>query len=216
MTTTASRKPVRAEDQILMARMENLIRQKLSDLGQLPAEKKKKLAALPDDELWFQLYREASVQAAINEPTAEKLEQEEYAENRQAFIKSLNVYGGVHKSSVVTDILQLSTPTVHKKGDKGELIVLEWGNDKLYPVFQFSVDEESSDKGMLRGVPELLACFCNYLSAVRKCNFFTRKIELPITGEKTSVLTVLRRGATDSEMKHFRILAENFGTQNTI
>lgn len=216
MTNTVSRQHVRTEDQILIARMENLLRQKIDELEPLSADRKKNLAALPDDELWIQVYREAAVQKAINTPTAQKTEQEEYAENRVLFIKELNHYGGVHKSSVVTDILQLTTPTVHKKGEKGELIVLEWGNDKLYPAFQFSVDEKRSEKGMLKGLPMLLSHLTHPLSAVRKCNFFTRQTELPGTGETISALAVLQRGATEDEMQHFITLADNFGTQNAI
>ncbi|HHZ8355211.1 TPA: hypothetical protein ACWMJN_003862 [Morganella morganii] len=216
MTNTVSRRHVRTEDQILIARMENLLRQKIDDLEPLSADRKKNLVALPDDELWIQVYREAAVQKAINTPTPQKTEQEEYAENRMLFIRELNRYGGVHKSSVVTGILQLTTPTVHKKGEKGELIVLEWGNDKLYPAFQFSVDEKLSEKGMLKGVPLLLSHLTHPLSPVRKCNFFTRLTDLPGSGERISALAVLQRGATGDEMQHLITLADNFGTQNAM
>jgi hypothetical protein len=39
---------------------------------------------------------------------------------------------------------------------------------------------------------------------------------MPGSGEKISVLDILRRGATDEEMAHLRILAANFGTQNAV
>lgn len=207
----------RTEDQLLTARLDNLLHTIYSGTPHIPAEKKQKLVTLPDREFLAELLREVNMQAILNTKSREQMEQEEYAENRLAFLDVLRKdYGGIHKSTAVKDILQISIPTVNKKGEKGELIALASGAENLYPVFQFSTDEKLSEKGMLKGVPALLAAFRQPLSAVRKCNFFTRAIELPGSGEKTSVLAVLRRGATPEEMKHFLILAENFGTQNAV
>ena len=132
------------------------------------------------------------------------------------FLKSLEKYGGVHKSTAVKNILGLSIPTVHKYSKQNKLIVLDWGAEKLYPVFQFSVDEKNSENGMLKGLPELLISINHKVSNVRKCNFFTRQVEMPGCGEKASALDILRRGATEEEMAYLHILAKNFGTQNAV
>ncbi|MFJ3358459.1 hypothetical protein [Serratia liquefaciens] len=61
-----------------------------------------------------------------------------------------------------------------------------------------------------------MACITHNVSKLRKCNVFTRQGEMPGSGEKISALDILRRGATDEEMAHLGILAENVGTQNAV
>jgi hypothetical protein len=69
---------------------------------------------------------------------------------------------------------------------------------------------------MLRGIPELLSLISHNVSSVRKCNFFTKRIEIPGHDEKTSALEILRRGATEEEMDHLRTRAKNFGTNHAL
>lgn len=208
--------PARAETLLLLKRIDNIKQSILAFLSQLPAEEQLSLLTLSDDEFWAEAHHKARIEQIVNLRSAAKTEQEEFAENRVAFMDSLQKYGGVHKTSTVEKIIHVRTPTVIKYGEKNKLIVLNWGAENLYPVFQFSITEHLSEKGMLRGVPALLAAMRPDVSAVRKCNFFTRKIELPGTGEKTSVLAVLQRGASQEEMAWFLVLADNFGTQNAV
>ncbi len=224
MTTMNMTKPARAprlnpehvEKALIQSRIDNVGRKFVAALDAVDEKKLLSLLTLSDDEFWSEIKLMALTQSLINNVSEEKEEQEDYAEARIAFLKSLDKYGGVHKSTAVKKILGVSTPTVHKYGDNNKLIVLDWGMEKLYPVFQFSVDEKKSENGMLKGVPELLSCITHKVSNVRKCNFFTRKVEMPVSGEKISALDILRRGATEGEMAHLRILAANFGTQNAV
>lgn len=205
--------PEHVEKALLQSRIDNIGKKFVATLDE---SESRYLLTLPDDELWSEIKTMALTQSLINNLSKEKEEQEDYAEARLAFLKSLEKYGGVHKSTAVKKILGVSVPTVHKYSKQNKLIVLDWGAEKLYPVFQFSVDEKNSENGMLKGVPELLACLTHNVSNLRKCNFFTRQVEMPGCSEKISALDILRRGATDEEMTYLRILAENFGTQNSV
>ena len=71
-------------------------------------------------------------------------------------------------------LLSVTTPTVIKYAKTNKLIVINWGAENLFPVFQFSTHEKNSEKGMLKGVPELLALITHKVSAVRKCNFYQK------------------------------------------
>lgn len=216
MTTTISKKSSQQENNLLKARLDNVANRFLSALGNLPTDKRLELLTLTDDVLWTQVQLQASTQELIGKKSIEKREQEEFAQSRLTFLASLDKFDGIHKTSTVAKILNISVPTVIKKGEDGKLIVINWGVENLYPVFQFSVNQAVSEKGMLAGVPELLSCFKSTLSAVRKCNFFTRQVEYPLSDEKISILQVLRRGATAAELEYFKILAQNFGTQNAL
>lgn len=208
--------PEHTTQSLLQSRIDNVGKKFVDGIHDLEEHQLLSLLTLPDDEFWSELKVLALTQSLINSSSVEKDEQTEYAEARLAFLKSLEKFGGVHKSSAVKTLLGLSVPTVHKYGKQNKLIVLDWGAEKLYPVFQFSVDTENSENGMLKGIPELLSRITHNVSSVRKCNFFTRKIEMPGSGEEVRALDILRRGATDKEMAHLCILAENFGTQNAV
>jgi hypothetical protein len=204
------------ENQLLLARIHNVGYKFVEALQELPREQLMNMLTLQDEEFWAELRKQVQLLTLINACTPEKQEQEERAEARQLFLKSLEKSGGVHKSSAVIKILNTTVPTLIKKGNRGEVIFIKWGAENLYPVFQFCAREKNSEGGMLAGIPELLTLIKHQTSAVRKCQFFTREVEIPGTETKVSIVEALRRGATSEEMAYFRILAENFGTNHTM
>lgn len=199
---------------LIQERLQNIGKKFIKTIDSLPEQNLQTLLTLSDEDLWSKIKAEALMQRLINNKTPEKTEQEEYAEAREAFLKKLGKYGGVHKSSTVMKLLSVTAPTVIKYGKTNRLIVINWGAENLFPVFQFSTHEGNSEKGMLKGIPELLSLITHNVSAVRKCNFFTKKIEIPEEKEKTSILNVLQKGSSEEQMKYFRLLAQNFGTNN--
>jgi hypothetical protein len=199
---------------LIQERLQNLSKKFVKTIDCLPEDDLQSLLTLSDEDFWSKIKAQALTQRLIDSNTSEKTEQEEYAEARQAFLTNLKKYGGVHKSSTVMKLLSVTAPTVIKYGKTNKLIVINWGADNLFPVFQFSTNEKNSEKGMLKGVPELLALITHNVSAVRKCNFFTRKIEMPGEKEEVSILETLQKGSTEEQMKYFRLLAKNFGTNN--
>lgn len=204
------------ESQLLMARIQNVGAKFVSALSELPQDKLIEMLTLQDEAFWSELKNQAQFHQLVNAVTPEKQAQEELAESRALFLRSLEKFGGVHKSTAVIKILATTPPTLHKKGNDGKVIQIRWGAENLYPAFQFFTREKNSEGGMLAGVPELLSLLKHKLSAIRKCHFFTREVEIPGTGTRTTVIEALRRGATPEEMAHFRILADNFGTNHTM
>lgn len=204
------------ENQLLLARIHNVGYKFVETLQELPREQLMNMLTLQDEEFWAELRKQVQLLTLINACTPEKQEQEDRAEARQLFLKSLEKSGGVHKSSAVIKILNTTVPTLIKKGNRGEVIFIKWGAENLYPVFQFCAREKNSEGGMLAGIPELLTLIKHQTSAVRKCQFFTREVEIPGTETKVSIVEALRRGATSEEMAYFKILAENFGTNHTM
>lgn len=204
------------EIQLLLARIHNVGTKFVEALQELPREQLMDMLTLQDEEFWAELKKRAQLMTLINARTPEKQEQEDRAEARELFLKSLEKSGGVHKSSAVIKILSTTVPTLIKKGNRGEVIFIKWGAENLYPVFQFCTREKNSEGGMLAGIPELLSLMKHQTSAVRKCQFFTREVEIPGTETKVSIVEALRRGASPEEIAHFRILAENFGTNHTM
>lgn len=204
------------ESHLLLARIQNVGAKYIEALHHLPQEQLMEMLTLKDEEFWTELKTQAQLQQAINVTTPEKQEQEDFAEARMRFMETLKRYGGVHKSTKVAEILGTSVPTVHKYGKNKKIIELDWGKERLYPVFQFSVKEDHNENGMLKGVPELLSKITHNVSEVRICNFFTRKNEMPVSGEIVSAIDILRRGATPQEIAHLSLLAENFGTNHTM
>nr|WP_318379127.1 hypothetical protein [uncultured Enterobacter sp.] len=204
------------EIQLLLSRIKNVGTKFVEALDELPHDQLLGLLTLQDEEFWLELKKQAQLQTLINARTPEKQAQEDRAEARALFLKSLEKSGGVHKSTAVIKILSTTVPTLIKKGNRGEVIFIKWGAENLYPVFQFCTREKNSEGGMLAGIPELLSLMKHHTSVVRKCQFFTREVELPGTEISVSIVEALRRGATPEEMAHFRILAENFGTNHTM
>lgn len=204
------------ETQLLLARIQNVGAKFIEALYELPHDQLMEMLTLEDEAFWTELKNQAQLQQAINVRTHEKQEQEDFAEARMRFMDTLKKYGGVHKSTKVAEILGASVPTVHKYGRNGKIIELDWGKERLYPVFQFSVKEDTNENGMLKGIPELLSKITHNVSEIRKCNFFTRKNEMPVSGEMISAIDILRRGASSEEMAHLSRLAENFGTNHTM
>ncbi|EJG2388747.1 hypothetical protein AM391_RS22670 [Kluyvera ascorbata] len=204
------------ETQLLLARIQNVGSKFVEALHELPQEQLMEMLTLQDEEFWAELKIQAQLQTLINARTPEKQAQEDRAEARALFLKSLEKSGGVHKSTAVIKVLSTTVPTLIKKGSRGEVIFIKWGAENLYPVFQFCTREKNSEGGMLAGIPELLSLMKHQTSAVRKCQFFTREVEIPETDNKVSIVEALRRGATPEEMAHFRTLAENFGTNHTM
>ena len=204
------------ETQLLLARIQNVGTKFVEAFHELPQEQLMEMLTLQDEEFWAELKKQAQLQTLINARTPEKQAQEDRAEARALFLKSLEKSGGVHKSTAVIKILSTTVPTLIKKGNRGEVIFIKWGAENLYPVFQFCTREKNSEGGMLAGIPELLSLMKHQTSAVRKCQFFTREVEIPEAETSVSIVEALRRGATPEEFAHFRILAENFGTNHTM
>ncbi|WP_039877938.1 hypothetical protein [Photorhabdus temperata] len=206
------------QSELIKARVTNLADHFIDVLRRKDPDSIPLLLTLPDDEFWAEIKGRANYIEIVETATLEKKKHEEFIESRNAFLACLGEFGGVYKSSKVADILGVTRPTVNKYGENHKLIVLNWGVENLYPVFQFSVNKKTSDKGYLKGVPEILANI-GKISDVRKCHFFIHKIntfDLDMSiNESTTVLDILRNGASNSEIAQLVRLAQIFGSSGT-
>ncbi|MCT8351429.1 hypothetical protein [Photorhabdus kayaii] len=207
------------QSELVKARIINLADHFINVLKNKDSESISQLLTLSDDEFWTEVKARANYIEIVANITPEKKEHEEFIETRNAFLAYLGEYGGVYKSSKVADILGVTRPTVNKYGENHKLIVLNWGIENLYPVFQFSVNKKTSNKGYLKGVPEILANL-GPVSGVKKCGFFLRKIKTFNLGidlaESTMVLDILRNGASNDEIAQLIKLAKMFGSVDSI
>jgi hypothetical protein len=199
--------------ELVRARLANLAEHFIDVLRNKDAENIHALLTLPDDQFWSEIKGRANHIEIVEMSTPEKIEHQEYIDNRNAFLAHLGKYGGVYKSSMVAEILGISRPTVNKYGEQSKIIVLNWGSENLYPVFQFSTDENNGERGLLKGLPAILASLRN-VSNVRKCNFFTREIDTldKALDKPTTALETLRKGATEEEIRQLVRLAGIFGS----
>ncbi|OCQ51025.1 hypothetical protein Ppb6_04123 [Photorhabdus australis subsp. thailandensis] len=224
-TTKESNNPVTKrtsgfeQSELIKARIVNLADYFIEVLKKRDPDSLSLLLTLPDDEFWAEVKGRANYIEIVETVTPEKKKHEEFIESRNAFLTYLGKYGGVYKSSKVADILGVTRPTVNKYGENHKLIVLNWGVENLYPVFQFSVSKKTRNKGYLKGVPEILANL-GPINGVKKCNFFIRKIStfaLDIDlDESTTVLDILRNGASNDEIAQLVKLAKVFGASDSI
>ncbi|MBS9427256.1 hypothetical protein C6H64_01805 [Photorhabdus luminescens] len=205
--------------ELVKARVINLADHFINVLKNKDSESISLLLTLPDNEFWAEVKGRANYVEMVENITPEKKEHEELIESRNAFLAHLGEYGGVYKSSKVADILGVTRPTVNKYGENHKLIVLNWGVENLYPVFQFSVNKKTSNKGYLKGVPEILTNL-GPVSGVKKCDFFIRKIKTFNPGidlaESTTVLDILRNGASNDEIAQLVRLAKIFGSVDSM
>ncbi|MCW7762776.1 hypothetical protein [Photorhabdus luminescens] len=207
------------QSELVKARIINLAEHFINVLKNKDSESISQLLTLPDDEFWAEIKGRANYIEIVENITSEKKEHEEFIESRNAFLAHLGEYGGVYKSSKVADILGVTRPTVNKYGENHKLIVLNWGVENLYPVFQFSVNKKTSNKGYLKGVPEILANL-GPVSGVKKCGFFLRKIKTLNLGidlaESSTVLDILRNGASNNEIAQLIKLAKMFSSVDSM
>lgn len=205
--------------ELVKARVINLADHFINVLKNKDSESVSLLLTLPDNEFWAEVKGWANYVEMVENITPEKKEHEELIESRNAFLAHLGEYGGVYKSSKVADILGVTRPTVNKYGENHKLIVLNWGVENLYPVFQFSVNKKTSNKGYLKGVPEILTNL-GPVSGVKKCDFFIRKIKTFNPGidlaESTTVLDILRNGASNDEIAQLVRLAKIFDSVDSM
>ncbi len=205
--------------ELVKARVINLADHFINVLKNKDSESISLLLTLPDNEFWAEVKGRANYVEMVENITPEKKEHEALIESRNAFLAHLGEYGGVYKSSKVADILGVTRPTVNKYGENHKLIVLNWGIENLYPVFQFSVNKKTSNKGYLKGVPEILTNL-GPVSGVKKCDFFIRKIKTFNPGidlaESTTVLDILRNGASNDEIAQLVRLAKIFDSVDSM
>jgi hypothetical protein len=113
-----------------------------------------------------------------------------------------------------------SKPTVKTWKDTDQLLALDIDGEFYYPVFQFTDEEGISDKGVLRGVAELLTMLSSFSDRM-KYSFFMEQRNTVLdglnpAGRSFTVAEVLKGNPDEKVMNELRRLARNYGTQNAV
>ncbi|EJZ3076446.1 hypothetical protein GQM22_19015 [Escherichia coli] len=157
---------------------------------------------------------------AVNSLTPEKKRHQRRLYSKAQFLQTLEKDGGVYSSAEAADILGRSKPTVKTWKDTGRLLALDIDGEFYYPVFQFTDEEGISDKGVLRGVAELLPMLSSFSDRM-KYSFFMEERNTVLDGltpaGRTFTIAEVLKGNPDAKvMDELRRLARNYGTQNAV
>ncbi|NDL63858.1 helix-turn-helix domain-containing protein [Acerihabitans arboris] len=175
----------------------------------------KGLLSLPDDEFAIEFITQAITARHSQQESPETARLLKRAKNRADFLNELVKLGGTVKSSEVARILGVSPVTVNNNRKNGKLLAIQLGGDYLFPMFQFAKNGQHNDKGMLKGVGEILGSL-DHLSDIRRCGFFMGRIDTldACLEMQTTPLTILEKGATDEEIRQLCRIAKLRGMQD--
>ena len=157
---------------------------------------------------------------AVNSLTPEKKRQQRRLHSKALFLQRLENDGGVYTSAKAAEMVGKSKPTVKTWKDTDQLLALDIDGEFYYPVFQFTDEEGISDKGVLRGVAELLTMLCSFSDRM-KYSFFMEQRNTVLdglnpAGRSFTVAEVLKGNPDEKVMNELRRLARNYGTQNAV
>ena len=140
--------------------------------------------------------------------------------SKALFLQRLENDGGVYTSAKAAEMVGKSKPTVKTWKDTDQLLALDIDGEFYYPVFQFTDEEGISDKGVLRGVAELLTMLSSFSDRM-KYSFFMEQRNTVLdglnpAGRSFTVAEVLKGNPDEKVMNELRRLARNYGTQNAV
>jgi hypothetical protein len=93
---------------------------------------------------------------AVTSQTPEKNTQLRRLYSKALFMQTLEQDGGIYSSAKAAEVLGKTKTTVRNWKDAGRLLAVEIDGEFYFPAFQFTEEKPISDKGVLKGLPELL------------------------------------------------------------
>lgn len=200
---------------VVVTRFENLMKELVINLGQEVNPEAMKQLVLSDNQFILDIFSKSLSKKAISEPTPEKKRLERRILSRAKFFDNVRDNGGVFTSAEVAKLLGVTKVTVKKKKDTNKLLALNFDGEFVYPVFQFSLDNKNSQKGVLRGVSEIMSSIARF-SDVMKYGFFVQERNLlnSHTSEEYTIVEILKKGVSDEELNSIIRLSKTFGTQD--
>lgn len=142
------------------------------------------------------------------------------AKSKAMFLERVEKDGGILSSAEVAKLLGKTKTTIRNWKNEGRLLALNINDEFYYPVFQFSDNTNISDKGILKGVPELL----KYISAFSdrmQYSFFMEPRDTVLNGfippkESYTVIDVLKQNPNVELMDELYRLARLYNSQNLV
>jgi hypothetical protein len=158
---------------------------------------------------------------ALGSITPEKKKLYRRLKSKAMFNETLASHGGVLSSAEAAKQLGVSKVTVKKKKDTNKLLALKIDDEFYYPIFQFTEENNISEKGVLKGVAELLP-YLESFSDRMKYSFFMGKRQDPVygidleSGSSYTVASLLKSNPSKMVMEDIFRLARLFGTQDSV
>lgn len=155
---------------------------------------------------------------AVNSVTKEKSRQQRRLYSKALFLQALEKDGGVYNSVQAAKILGKTKTTVRNWKDAGQLLALDIDGEFYFPVFQFTDDERVSEKGVLRGIAELLPMLRKFSDRMQYSFFMEERNTvlngLSPAGRTFTVAEVLKNNPSKELQAELQRLARIYGTQD--
>lgn len=217
ITDNINKKNISNDADIMANRLENIAKELADQIRSSFNSDMKMELALPDNQFFLNVATQVMSEKAITDMTKEKKRLINRSISRARFFDNIRDNGGLFTSLEVSKLLGVSKVTVKKKKDQNKLLSLNLNGEFVYPAFQFSTDNENSNKGVLIGMEETLP-FLNHFSDVMQYGFFVEKRKifdrvLP-NSENYTIVNLLKKGINKKELDIIIRLAKTFGSQD--
>ncbi|RXJ09087.1 hypothetical protein [Lelliottia nimipressuralis] len=158
---------------------------------------------------------------AVTSQTREKKTQLRRLYSKALFIQTLEQDGGIYSSAKAAEVLGKTKTTVKNWKDTGRLLAVEIDGEFYFPAFQFTEDKPISDRGVLKGLPELLQALQanKNLSDRLQYSFFMEKRNtvlngLQPAGRTFTIAEILKTAPGPQLMAELHRLVRVYGTQD--
>lgn len=158
---------------------------------------------------------------ALTSQTREKKAQLRRLYSKALFIQTLEQDGGIYSSAKAAEVLGKTKTTVKNWKDTGRLLAVEIDGEFYFPTFQFTEEKLISDRGVLKGLPELLQALQanGELSDRLQYSFFMEERNTVLSGLQPAgctftVAKVLKMAPGQHLMAELHRLVRVYGTQD--
>lgn len=201
---------------ILAARLQNFVQELAEDVRSGNTSINIKSMGETDAIFTIDIILQHLQHRAANAVTKEKSRQKRRLHSKALFLQILENDGGVYSSAEAADILGKTKTTVKNWKDAGRLLAIDIDGEFYFPVFQFTDDESVSEKGVLKGVPELLQMLNSFSDRMQYSFFMEERTTvlnglLP-AGRRFTVAEVLKSNPSKEVWGELQRLARVYGT----
>ncbi|TCL06093.1 hypothetical protein [Sodalis ligni] len=214
----SSDKPIYQDSGTPAARLQNFIQELADDVRSGNTQISQASMAHTDAIFALDAIIEYMKNRAVSSMTTEKNRQLRRLHSKALFLQTLEKDGGVYNSAQAAEILGKTKTTVRNWKDAGQLLALEIDGEFYYPVFQFTEADSISDKGVLKGVPELLKDLKGFSDRMRYSFFMEERNTvlngLIPAGRVFTIAEILKNKPDQELMAELHRLARVYGTQD--
>ena len=210
-----------SDAQVPVSRLKNFIDELAEDVSSGNTQVSTDSMAQTDALFAINVIVEYLMHRAVTSQTREKKTQLRRLYSKALFIQTLENDGGIYSSAKAAEVLGKTKTTVRNWKDAGRLLAVDIDGEFYFPAFQFTEDKSISDKGVLKGLPELLQTLRKHenLSDRMQYSFFMEERNtvlngLKPTGRSFTVAGILKSAPEPVLMDELHRLARIYGTQD--